>query len=218
MALAVVQAFNAPPPTGSTGGRPRKNPTESIVLLVVVYKELHKDGDVHFHVAVKLQTAMRFKSAKRALQERDCLPSHFSCSHTRLWSAVRYGYMGTPAKPDVDEDPWVWTPDWAGPAREAKSVDLFELSQEPFRADSWRKRREQHEVDASKKSGRTSFNKLDLTAVIISKHLYTKDSLLTYAQDYGTKSMQLFVHKNQRKLQAEIEDAKEWDSARDNAA
>ena len=218
VALAVVQAFNAPLPTGSIGGRPRKNPDEPNVLLVVVYKELHKDGDVHFHVAVKLRANMRFKSAKRALQERDCLPSHFSCSHSRLWSSIRYGYIATPAKPDVDEEPWAWTPDWAGPASEAQSVDLFELSQEPFRADSWRKRREQHDKDALKKSAKTTFNKLDLTAVIISKHLYTKDSLLTYAQDYGTKPMQLFVHKNQRKLQVEIEDAKEWDSARDNAA
>jgi hypothetical protein len=217
VALAVVQAFNAPLPTGSVGGRPRQNPDEPNVLLAVVYKELHKDGDAHFHVAVKLRANMRFKSAKRALQERDCLPSHFSCSHRLLWSSIRYGYIATPAKPDVDEEPWVWTPDWAGPASEAQSVDLFELSQEPFRADSWRKRREQHDKDALKKSAKTTFNKLDLTAVIISKHLYTKDSLLTYAQDYGTKAMQLFVHKNQRKLQAEIEDAKEWDSARDNA-
>lgn len=218
VALAVAAAFNKPLPTGSSGGRPRSNPDEANVLMAAVFRELHTDGDVHFHVVVKLRANMRYKSAKRTLRERECLPSHFSCSHSLLWSAIRYGFVPTPAKPDVDEEPWVWTPEWAGPASEAAAVDLFELSQEPFQADSWRKRREGHDKEASQKGAKTCFSKLDLTAVINSKHLYSKDALLTYAQDYGTKAMQLYVHKNQRKLQIEIEDAKEWDSARANAA
>ena len=41
---------------------------------------------------------------------------------------------------------------------------------------------------------------------------------MAYAQDHGSTGMQKFVHNQQRKLQAHIEDAKEWASARENAA
>ena len=45
-------------------------------------------------------------------------------------------------------------------------------------ADRWRKRRESKDVEAAKTSAKTKFDKLDLTALIISKHLYTKTSLI----------------------------------------
>jgi len=217
--LAVVAAFNDPLPLAAgAAGRPRNSTDKSNVELVVVFRELHEDGSVHFHVVIKLKSCFRFKTAKRSLAERDGLPSHFSCSHTLKWSAIRYGYMATPAKPDVDEDPWVWTPEWSGPARSSPTVDLFELSQEPYQADTWRKRRETADKEAQKKNAKTSFNQLDLKSLIVSKHLYTKDGLMAYAQDYGSKAMQVMVSKMQRQLQAVIEDAKEWDAARGNAA
>ena len=219
IAEAVLEAFANPMAT-SSGGRPREeNPDgRGPVCLIVVFQELHQDGAVHYHAVVKLNTQMRFAAAKRTLREKYQLPSHFSCSHSLLWSALRYGYIATPAKPDVDETPWIWTPTWTGPAHEQQEVDLFELSQRPFRADDWRKRKQGKDKEILKEGGRTTFNKLDLTALIVSKHLYSKDCLLTHMQEYGTVAMQLFASKHQRKLQEYIEDAEEWATAPMNAA
>ena len=50
------------------------------------------------------------------------------------------------------------------------------------------------------KNAKTKFEQLDLTSIIMSKHLYTKDSLLAYAQTYGTHAMMRFVHNRQDKL------------------
>ena len=187
VAKAVVTSFNNPLSAGVKGGRPLDD--DEKVELAIVFREQHEDGDFHFHVVVKLFRNSRFGSAKRTLRDQFQLPSHFSCSHSRLWSALRYCHIGTPAKPDVDDKPWVWTPTWTGPAKDCKTVDLFELSQEPFRADAWRKRKQDKDREAAKKNSKTTFDKLDLSAIIISKHLWTKDSLIAYAQEWGTKAM-----------------------------
>ncbi|CAK0825254.1 unnamed protein product [Prorocentrum cordatum] len=216
---AVADAFNNPIPTGSAGGRPRKEPDgQALVSMAVVFQEKHKDGAIHFHVAVKLTRSGCFQQAKRTLRERHLLPSHFSGSHRRMWSAVRYGHMETPAKPDVDDAPWVWQPDWAGFARENDAIDLFEMSQEPYMAGAWVKRREATDKAAGAMGTKTTFELVDLTSTIIAKHLWAKDSLMAYVQDRGTKAMQGFVRSRLRKLTADLEETKEWASARENAA
>jgi hypothetical protein len=217
IAEAVLDAFNNPVAT-TCGGRPRAAGCTNAVELIVVYRETHEDGSIHFHTVVKLCGNRRFAPAKKTLQVRHLLPSHFSCSHTQLWSAVRYGHIETPAKPEVDESPWIWTPAWTGFAHEQEVVDLFELSQQPWNADVWRKRRVAQDKEASKKNAKTKFEQLDLTSIIVSRHLYTKDSLLAYTQTYGTHAMMRFVHNRQDKLTQDIERAKEWASAKDNAA
>ncbi|CAK0909407.1 unnamed protein product [Prorocentrum cordatum] len=215
----VADAFNNPNPTGSAGGRPRKEPDgQALVSMAVVFQERHKDGAIHFHVAVKLTRSGRFQQAKRTLRERHSLPSHFCGSHRRMWSAVRYGYMETPAKPDVDDAPWVWQPDWAGFARENDAIDLFEMSQEPYMAGVRVKRREATDKAAGAMGTKTTFDLVDLTSTIIAKHLWTKGSLMAYVQDRGTKAMQRFVRSRVRKLTADLEETKEWASARENAA
>ncbi|CAK0899975.1 unnamed protein product [Prorocentrum cordatum] len=216
---AVADAFNNPIPTGSAGGRTRQEPDgQALVSMAVVFQEKHKDGAIHFHVAAKLTRSGRFQQAKRTLRERHLLPSHFSGSHQRMWSAVRYGYMETPAKPDVDDAPWVWQPDWAGFARENDAIDLFEMSQEPYMAGVWVKRREATDKAAGAMGTKTTFDLVDLTSTIIAKHLWTKGSLMAYVQDRGTKAMQRFVRSRVRKLTADLEETKEWASARENAA
>ncbi len=108
---------------------------------IAVYMEAHADGDPHFHVALKLEGAQRFLCYKKTLRHRYGLPSHWSCSHTQLWSAVRYGFFPSPKKPHgIDPAPISWTyPDGA-------PLDLFEESQEPWLAEAWRKRREKTDV------------------------------------------------------------------------
>ena len=94
---------------GRQGGRPRSRPghagESSVVSFVVVFRELHAEGSVHFHAVLKLSRPFRFAGAKRALQDRHGLPSHWSCTRSQVWSAMRYLYIGTPTKPDVDDEP-----------------------------------------------------------------------------------------------------------------
>ena len=218
---ALRDSFDNPVSAG-LGGRPRRQQVEgqqndSRRVRCRCFLEFHADGSVHFHAVVKLARNFRFGAAKRTLQERHSLPSHWSCTHSQVWSAMRYLYIGTPTKPEVDQEPWQW-------AADGSALDLFALSQEPFKADTWRKRREAKDKRASQdadsqapKRARAAFTKLDLTALIISKKLFSRDSLLSYVQQHGTAAAQVYVNRNQRRLDMEIEDAQEWALAQERA-
>ena len=88
VAMAVKDAL-AHPLAGPRGGRPRAAGAIDRVKALVVFKELHADESVHYHVVVRLASPCRFEGAKRALRERHGMPSHWSCTHTQLWSALR---------------------------------------------------------------------------------------------------------------------------------
>ena len=145
--------------------------------LVVVAQEAHADGRPHIHAAVKLGRRMPFNMAKLTFMARHKLPSHWSCSHTQLWSAIRYIGVATPRKPVVDQNIWAWTHDGG-------ALDLVEKSREPYTATAWRKRREALEVAAVLEGDKEpSFGKLDLQSLILSKHIHSKASLLAYVQE-----------------------------------
>ena len=205
----IRDALDNPVSAASGAGRPRGAGADRVlVVFLVVAKELHEDGTPHFHTVVKLSHKMRFKQAKRTLIERHRIPSHWSCSHTQVWSALSYIHIATPAKPIVDKELWVWTHD-------GSKLDLMEKCREPFTAAAWRKRREGLEVAAALEGKKEPcFRKLDLQALILSKHLHTKASLLTYVQDHGSCAAQDFVSKHQRRLGDFIEDAQEWAAAK----
>ena len=187
------ESFDNPVPLALAGGRPRKSNSPKLEFVVVV-KEAHADGSAHFHGVVKLAGPMRFKQAKLTLQVRFQLPSHWSGSHTCVWSAIRYIHVATPKKQVVDTDPRVWTND-------GRQLDLVELSREPYVACAWRVRREAAEAKAILKvQPAPSFNKLDLMSIILSKHLHTKNALMSYLQEHGSPASQLFASKHQRRL------------------
>ena len=185
------------------GGRPPRR--QSVVEKLVVFKESHNDGDAHFHVAARLLTARAFAPAKRALRQRHRLPSHWSCSHTHWWSAVRYGVMPSPRKPEEDKNPFIWPPD--------KRLDLFAEAQEPYTARAWKARREEKDKKAAVAEKPQKFSKSDLTSVILSEGLRTRASVIAYAKRAGTSAMQAYVDKNIRKLDEFVEDALEWGKA-----
>ena len=191
IATAIRDAFDKPA-EGGRAGRPRESDEPRVVMLVV-FREHHADGSVHYHAAVKLASKMRFLPAKRALRERRQLASHFSCSHKQFWSAVRYGFIPSPDKPTVDSGPHTWS-------STGRTMDLFALSQEPFEAEMWRRRREAKDAESYVTEEKRSFTKMDLTSVIISKHLYTKEAVVAYVQDHGTALMQAYVNRVQRRL------------------
>ena len=186
---------------------------------VVVFKEVHADGDVHFHVAVCLSQSRTWQNVKRTLRQRDHLPSHFSVTHTQFWSVVRYGFIPTVNKPDVDPEPAVWTCESGQWTRNGEVLDLFGESQRPFNAVVWRRRREEAEKAAASQPGVKvrRFGKLDLTAIILSEGLTTRASVLEFVQDRGTEDMQIFVHNHQKQIKEFVREAQEWAAAREDA-
>ena len=103
------------------------------LLAFVIFREQHpKDGQevgpFHWYTALKAHRNCRFVSFKRALFVNHGVASHWSCTHTDYWSAVWYGCMPTPGKPQDDPDPSPFT--WA---REGPDRDLVEVCQEPTR-------------------------------------------------------------------------------------
>ena len=80
-----------------------------IIQKLVVFKENHASGEVHFHIAIKFYgRGQRFGPLKAALRQRHRLASHWSCTHTQWWSAVRYGVIPSPRKQEVDATPAVF--------------------------------------------------------------------------------------------------------------
>ena len=222
VATCLRKAFDDPAKAPRSAGRPRQEEEDRedegeqaghVVKKIVVFKELHLSGEVHFHVALLLFRSMRFKLAKDTLRSRDKLSTHWSLTHTQWWSAVRYGAHPSERKPVVDSEPFQWTHD-------GTVLDLDDEKEQPFTSAAWRKRRLQHEKDVSAGKAKTchSFSKMDLTSVILEKGLNTRAALLEYVQNHGSASMQTFVHKAQRKLAEYMEDAQEWGNARAAAA
>ena len=164
-----------------------------------------------YHVVVSLDAPCRFMGAKHALRERHGMQSHWSCTHSQMWSALRYCVIPSPTKIAVGSDPHQWKHDNC-------ALDLFESSQEPFQACMWRKRREGRDTSDAALQKTATLTKLDLAALIVSKELCTKDALLAYVQRHGTAAMQSFVSRSQRKLDEYIQDAETWAAAEANAA
>ena len=192
------------------GGR-RDGDNAEVVAKLAVFEERHSDHSKHFHVAVRLNAKKTFLPAKRAMRERHKLPSHWSCSHTQWWSALRYGVVPTPGKPAVDASPLTWSAD-------GSAIDCFAESQEPFVAVAWRGQREAQDKAAAAAGVAMKFNKLDFNALVLSKSLRTRAQVLAFVQDHGTAAMQAWVARNQRHLDQHLAEAEEWGRARADAA
>ena len=106
------------------GGRPCAR-EGTLVFKALVVQEQHADKSFHFHVGVKLSCLSRFAAARRTLEVRYSLASHWSTSHTQWWSVVRYMTHTSPKKLSVDSDYVAW----AAPDVE---FNVFEDAQEPF--------------------------------------------------------------------------------------
>ena len=69
--------------------------------------------------------------------------------------------------------------------KDCPDVNLFDLAQRPYRADEWRKCKQEEDKAISKNGGKTTYGLLDLKSLIISRHLYNKDCLMAFIQDHG---------------------------------
>ncbi len=133
---AVLDAVANPAADGPAGGRPRTR--ELHVCKLVTVREPHILAErFHFHIGLKLSGETRFLPLKLALRKRSNLASHWSTSHTMLWSVIRYLTVPSQTKHVVDVTPLVWTHDGG-------ALNLFEEAQEPFNARALKRRREVH--------------------------------------------------------------------------
>ena len=206
----VRAAFNDPIVEPGQAGR--RAVEAEVVKKLAVFQEAHEDGEPHFHIAILLNAERRWLVAKRTLQIRNRLPSHWSASHKQFWSAVRYGAIATCKKPVVDDSPFQWSIDglvWS----------LFDAAQEPWNAHCWRQRLEKAERKrlCGELKGKAKFSKLDLTSLIIAKDLKSAADIMAFAQNHGTHKMQEWVCQNQRKLGEFLQEALDWQAARETS-
>ena len=139
---------------------------------------------------------MRWGSVKRAMRERFRVACHFSSSHTQLWSCIRYGFVASAKKPDVDQTPFMWTGGKKWPTGLVKSVStasklLWEASQRPWNAECWAARSAQtqkHMAETGK--GKAKCDKLDIFAVILDNNFTKAAQIIAHALESGTESMQ----------------------------
>ena len=219
---ALLDSISKPCETPAAGGgRPRKQGLVQARVLVVA-KERHESRPDfnHFHAVVKVVPLTRFLPAKLALRARHGLASHWSTSHSQLWSALRYITMATERKQHVDAEPLVWTAD-------GRPLNLFEASQAPWNAATLKKRREARalappEEPACKKgknSGtRERFGKMDLVSLILAESLTSPAQIMAYVQTKGSLVMQDFVSRQQRHLKEILAEAHDWAGAESTAA
>ena len=96
VAAVLVDAFRRPAHTRNNAGWGRKA-TE--LECMVVFRERHAPrageavGPFHWHIALKASSCFRFAPFKRSLAVNHGVASHWSSTHTGLWSAIRYGYI-----------------------------------------------------------------------------------------------------------------------------
>ena len=193
-----------------------------VIEQMAVFMELHKESlgegrKIHFHVAIQAGRSFRFAPLKRALRVRHGLATHWSCEHDGYFSAVRYGAMPTPKKPqaELDPSPKLW-------ARVGSHKPLFEACQEPATMGAIRSRREnaaKKASEAGKPAPRPT--QMDLYAAIVSagirnspddQHAAAKliDHLKRTSQD-----LYAYAFKIRAQLPAFINDVWMWETVGD---
>ena len=192
------------------GGRPSSRAFELDVYMGV------KEGSAeeqHHHAALKLHAAkLRFLPFKLAMRWRHGIATHWSTSHSQLWSAIRYLHCTTEHKKVVDRQPELWT-------RDGRKLNLYDESQEPWQAAAWNRKRETAISEPfAKKTKKDGFNKLDFSALVLQHRLLTPSAVLEHMQEKGSKAMQLWIHSRQRKLKEFIKDALDMEDAKNAAA
>ncbi|CAE8608119.1 unnamed protein product [Polarella glacialis] len=189
-----------------------------------LFKEHHAategedQGPVHWHVALRASGTFRFAPYKRALAMNHRLASHWSTSHQGYWSAVRYGFMPSPKKPQQELDP---TPlSWH---RSGDHPSLFEVSQEPTTVAATQRRRETKVKEACE-AGRPEPRptEMDLYAVIV-RHgfrntpydMFAEKRLIQHLKDYGSPALVNLAFKIRRQLPSLIDDVWSWETVDD---
>ena len=190
----------------------------------VVFREHHAPavgqatGLVHWHIALRAKSSFRFAPYKRALQVHHGLASHWSTSHMGYWSAVRYGVIPSPKKPQeaLDPEPWTWS-------RVGRHAPLFEVCQQPNTAAAMQQRREAKVKTAAAKAEKEPRpTEMDLYPIIV-QHSFKNSAddqtadkqLIQWVKKHGSPALAAFAFKIRSKLASLIDDVWSWESVDD---
>jgi len=192
-------------------GRPRSRTVELDVYFGVVEGPVDSS---HHHAGVSFYKQEHiFLPFKKAMRDRHGIATHWSTSHTKRWSIIRYLHKTTDHKKVVDKGPLVWT-------RDGRELNLASECEEPFIAQAWncqRERRVSEPFDPKKFKNKEPFTKLDFSALVLAKRLATPNAVLTHVMEKGTHAMKLWVHTRQCRLKQFIREAYDLEAAKGKA-
>lgn len=220
VARVILDIFQRPAHTRNNAG------WGSSVGLVVfaVFRERHAPrageavGPYHWHIALKASRSFRFAAYKRALAVNHGVASHWSCSHTGYWSAVRYCFIPSPKKPidELDQAPLTWAADGCHPL-------LFDCSQEPSTAMALQRRRESQVIQScadGKKEPRPT--EVDLYPIIVKNNFRNThddqsagEKLVRWLKAHATPALFAWAFKNRQKLPGIVDDVWSWETVDD---
>ena len=223
---ALLDAFSHPV-WGNSGNSARLQGTSSVLLAkCVVFMEAHQPDDSgavhrHFHVALAGDRSFYFTPLKRALLQRSGLATHWSASHDRYDSAVRYGFRPSPTKPKASLDP---TPlSWSAAGEHPR---LEEACEEPTTAAALERRRElrvQAACEEGKEEPRPS--DVDVWPLVVRHNIRNTAEnpeahlrLMQVARQSCSPAMLAFLFKNRQRLPALIDEVWMWEEIDDRVA
>ena len=169
------------------------------LLMAVVFRERHTDGEVHYHVALMADRQYRFGPIKKALLHNFGLATHWSTTHDHYASAVGYGYLPSPHKPlsDLDPVPLTWSATGTHPA-------LADASRPPVSAHLIAQHREQARRARSEKGKHERFEDIHLWPIVVRENFVAGENgrghLMGYAKRTGGEAMVKFCFSNWHKL------------------
>ena len=173
----------------------------------MVAREYHKDdgsgkAHPHDHIPVVGSSSFRFRPVKQALLHRHGLASHWSCTHSGYWSAVRYVHVPSAKKPmsSLDASPLLW-PDGAHPP-------LDQCCHEPLTAAALKRRSVQKFMAAAELGKQDKITELDVFPIVVNNgfrpgtDLDDSDlKLVEFAKENCSTAMQHFLFKLDRRDQ-----------------
>ena len=176
--------------------------------LMCDFREKHKDGEDHDHLAMLADRCFRFNPLKKCLLHKFGLASHWACHHDTYASCIAYGYVPSVKKPlaELDPRPELWAADGAHPP-------LAEASRPPVTSKALAGKREmQRRLKAEEGKPEPKFEDVDVWPVVIRENIYdtptAPEILMGYAKRCGGPLMVKFCFRNWPKLPELI--ARSW--------
>lgn len=185
-----------------------------------IWREFHQpdpSGEVHPHdhapVLAQRKRQFFFLPVKKALLSRHGLATHWSCTHSGYWSAIRYVSVATPKKPEgtLDLEPELWSAVGEHPP-------LHTCRDEPLTAAALRKRMEMKYLKAAADGEQEKITELDVWPIVVENGFRDAPDehiahlkLVAHAKQHCSQAMQGFLFKRRHTLPGLIESIWQWE-------
>ena len=171
-----------------------------VLLKMVIFREHHAGGEVHYHVALVADRAFRFGPLKKYIRSVAQLASHWSTSHEMYYSCVAYGFWPTPHKSEdeLDPTPLLWAKDGTHPP-------LSEASRRSWNAAGLEQRKLHIAKKLSEKGKKEEkFKDLDLWPVVVNEGIAANaratKKVIAYAARCGGHAMLEWAFQNECRI------------------